>query len=90
LRAIERGAIVAGLTIAATLVLVLVLLRPWWAVYAPEALQLPVGWVALALGMGTMLWLPRAPRTKSTRPVRRRRLRDRAPRSEQPKANEDD
>ena len=76
-----RVVLVVGLTALAVGLLGLPVLRPWWQTFAPEAAQVPVGLVALALGGAVFLWLRQAPRPTAVRGRRRGRLRDRYPRN---------
>ena len=78
-----RAAVVVGLSVAALGLLALFVLRPWWQESVPEGLQMPVGLIALALGMGLFLWLKQTPKSLGTRRTRRRRLRDRAQRTDE-------
>ena len=75
-------AVVVGATVGAVALLVLLVLRPWWQEVTPPLLQLPVGLVALALGIGVVLWLQQRPKPGRPRSVRRARLRDRVQRQQ--------
>ena len=67
------------MTVGATGLLVVLVLRPWWQDVTPPGLQLPVGLLALALGMGVAVWLQQKPKVIRPR-GRRGRLRDRVAR----------
>ena len=77
-----RVAVVASVTVGAVGLFVVLMLRPWWQDMAPPALQLPAGLVALALGVGVVLWLQQRPKPARSRNVRRGRLRDRVQRQQ--------
>jgi hypothetical protein len=82
----QRLLVVAVIAVGAAALLVVLVLRPWWQDVTPPALQVPVGLLSLAVGVGVILWLQQKPKQANGRGIRRARLRERVQRQQNDKS----